>query len=84
MLRSWAVLSRCYCDLLRFWRDCPDKACRRVRQCRDQSGKCWNARYWQSGERKESLRARVQATRAKMPLAVRHLPRLYDPSDSML
>jgi hypothetical protein len=84
MLRSWATLARCYCDLLRFWRDCPDKACRRARRCRDHSGKCWNVRYWQAGERKNSLRERIRATRARMPLPVRDLPSRYDPSDSML
>jgi hypothetical protein len=83
MIRTWANLARCYCDLLRFWRDCPDKTCRRARRCGDQAGKCWQKRYGAS-PRKARLRDRVRATRKHLPLGERHLPQLYDPSDAML
>ncbi len=28
-----ATLARAYCDLFKFWRDCPCKRCRRARRC---------------------------------------------------
>jgi hypothetical protein len=84
MIRSWATLVRHYCDLLRFWRDCPDKKCRRARRCRDHSGDCWNRRYPRTGEARERLRARVKAARVHLPAAARELPQRCDPSDALL
>jgi len=63
MIRNVATLARCYCDLLRFWRTCPDKQCRRLRRCRDHSGQCWNARYPHAGPMRERFRGRLRLKR---------------------
>jgi hypothetical protein len=84
MVRSFATLARHYADLLRFWRACPHKICRRERRCRDHKGACWMSRYPKNGEIRDRLKARVQAARVHLPAEIRTLHRGHDPGDCLL
>jgi hypothetical protein len=84
MILNWVSLARRYCDLLRFWSDCPDKKCRRLRHCRDRAGHCWNKRYPRYGPVRERLRARVRLKRRTLPLAMQNWQRRHDGGDALL
>lgn len=79
-----AEISRHYADLLFFWRDCRDRRCRRLRHCRDHSGKCWYQRYRRIVLADDRVRALVRARRVRLPEAIKLLQRRHDPGDVLL